>query len=117
MEQMVAMASGHHPPKVSTTMGRKSTPADRQAGRLEDIVRLMPTRRAWPGEEAVYDFYSILKSVHVRQQFTCSRKKDSDSVTALIWIVLAIVSHASLNRTLSLRAFLLVVVLFVRSWL
>ena len=25
MEQMVVMASEHHPPKVSTTMGRKST--------------------------------------------------------------------------------------------
>ena len=28
---------------------------------------------------AVYDFYSLLKSVHVGQQFPCGRKKDSES--------------------------------------
>ena len=74
--------------------------------------------------EAVYDFYSLLKSVHAGQQFVCGRKKDSDSLTTLIWTVLALVSHASLNHTLCLRAFLLlflqldsVVVLFARSWL
>ena len=28
---------------------------------------------------AVYDFYSLLKSAHVGQQFACGKKKDSDS--------------------------------------
>ena len=36
----------------------------------------------------VYDFYSLLKSVHAGQQFSCGRKKDSDSLTAPIQIVL-----------------------------
>ena len=74
--------------------------------------------------EAVYDFYSLLKSVHAGQQFVCGRKKDSDSLTTLIWIVLALASHTSLDHKLCLRAFLLlflqldsVVVLFARSWL
>ena len=42
MKQMVVMASKHHPPKVSTTMGRKPTLANRQAGRLEDNFHWMP---------------------------------------------------------------------------
>ena len=70
----------------------------------------------------VYDFYSSLKSTHAGQHFACSRKKDSDSLTAPILTVLALVSHASLNHTLCLRAFfapvlLTVVVLFTWSWL
>ena len=56
---------------------------------------------------AIYDCYSLLKSAHAGQQFACSRKKDSDSLTAPIWIVLASASHASLNHTLCLCDFLL----------
>ncbi|CAI8041384.1 hypothetical protein GBAR_LOCUS23015 [Geodia barretti] len=33
---MVAMASGYQPPSVSTTIGRKSTPAARQDGCSDD---------------------------------------------------------------------------------
>ena len=54
---------------------------------------------------AVYDFYSLFKSMHAGQQFTCGRKNDSNSLTALIRIVLALASHASLNHTHCLRAF------------
>ena len=52
IERIVAMASGHQPPSVSTTMGRKSTPAARQDGRLDVSFLRMPTLRAWPGEAA-----------------------------------------------------------------
>ena len=57
-------------------------------------------------------FYSLLKRAHAGQQFACGRKKATDSLTALIWIVLALASHASLYHTLCLRAFSL---LFFRS--
>ena len=49
---IVAIASGHQPPSVSTTMGRKSTPAARQDGRLDVSFLRTPTLRAWPREEA-----------------------------------------------------------------
>ena len=52
---------------------------------------------------AVYDFYSLLKSAHACQLFTCSKKKESDSFTASIKIVLVLASYASLNYTLCLR--------------
>ena len=48
---------------------------------------------------AVYEFYTSLKSVHAGKQFACSRKKNSDSVTAVIRSLSAHV-HASLNHTL-----------------
>ena len=44
-------------------------------------------------------FIAYLSS-HARQQFACGRKKDAN-LTAPICIVLELVSHASLNRTLS----------------
>ena len=47
--RMMAIASGHQPPKVSTTTGKKSTPAARQARRLDASLRRTPTVRAWPG--------------------------------------------------------------------
>ena len=64
---------------------------------------------------AVYDFYSLLKSVHAGQQFVCGRKRDSDSLTALIWTVLTLASHASLDHKLCLRAFLLLFLRLCRS--
>ena len=41
---------------------------------------------------AVYDFYSLLKSVHAGQQFACGRKKDSDILTTPTRIVLVLTS-------------------------
>ena len=48
-ERMVWMASSARPPNASATMGMHSTPASRQAGRLEASLRCTPTWRAWPG--------------------------------------------------------------------
>ena len=45
---------------------------------------------------AVDDTYSLLKSTHAGQHFTCCRKKGSNSLTTPIRIVLALASHASL---------------------
>ena len=47
--RMMAIASGHQPPKVSTTTGKNSKPATRKAGRLDASLRQTPTVRAWPG--------------------------------------------------------------------
>jgi hypothetical protein len=52
IQPMVEIASGHQPPSVSATMEMKSTPAKRQAGRLDVSFRRTPKPRAWPGEEA-----------------------------------------------------------------
>ena len=49
--------------------------------------------------------YSLLKSGRVSQQFAFGRKKDSDSLTAVIRIILVLTSHTSLNHTLCLRSF------------
>ena len=46
------MASGHQPPRVSTSIGRKSTPDARHAGRFVVSFLQIPTLRAWPGKEA-----------------------------------------------------------------
>ena len=42
-ERTVKMASSARPPSVSATMGMHSTPASRQAGRLEVSLRCTPT--------------------------------------------------------------------------
>ena len=52
---------------------------------------------------AVLGFYSLLKNGFSGKQFVCGSKKDSDSLTAVIWIVLELVSHTSLNYTFCLR--------------
>ena len=54
---------------------------------------------------SVYDFYSLSKSMYAGQQFACSRKKESDSLAAVRRIILALMSHASLNHTLCIHAF------------
>ena len=42
-QRTVKMASSASPPSVSATMGMHSTPASRQAGRLEVSLRCTPT--------------------------------------------------------------------------
>ena len=66
------------------------------------FVPCLQSARTWQ-----FDFYSLLKGVHARQQSTCGSKNDSDSLNAAIPIVLVLTSHTSLNQTLCLHALLL----------
>ena len=49
---------------------------------------------------AVYDFYNLLKSTHAGQQFTCGRKKDSESYCSDTDSLSARVTHFAQSHTL-----------------
>ena len=63
----MAMESSANPPRVSTTTGMKSTPAERQAERWNASLRWIPTCRAWPGVEA-----ALCKVSCWRGEITCT---------------------------------------------